>query len=231
MAWELLPTNYTDAKWAGLKRYNQISNEDGTMSFEDVTSYTDKENSFFGATEANKMNEALNTIMSMVEQGTDLYTAFQTYFDTQKSLFQSEMDTITSDFEGNIQAKETEASTTITNIKSKYQTDIDTFKDTQQQVFNMWFKGLQDQLDGDVAANLQNQINKLDVKTDGFDAYTTVISADGTTVTETYGTKKIVTEFASDTKIVQKLYENDTLTKTKTITFSDDGLTITEEVV
>ena len=34
MAWELLPVNYTDAVWsvwAGLKRYNQINNEDGSV--------------------------------------------------------------------------------------------------------------------------------------------------------------------------------------------------------
>ena len=80
MAWELLPVDYTDAVWAGLKRYNQINNEDGSVSFQDITSYTGKEKSFFGAKDANRMNEALNTIMSMVENGTDLYTAFQNYF-------------------------------------------------------------------------------------------------------------------------------------------------------
>ena len=74
MAWELLPVDYTDAVWAGLKRYNQINNEDGSVSFQDITAYTGKEKSFFGAKDANRMNEALNTIMSMVENGTDLYT-------------------------------------------------------------------------------------------------------------------------------------------------------------
>ena len=85
MAWELLPVDYTDAVWAGLKRYNQINNEDGSVSFQDITSYTGKEKSFFGAKDANRMNEALNTIMSMVENGTDLYTAFQNYFAEQKT--------------------------------------------------------------------------------------------------------------------------------------------------
>ena len=66
MAWQLLPTNYTDAVWNGLKRYTEISNEDGTVSFQDVTQYTNRENSFFGAKDANRMNEALNIIMSMV---------------------------------------------------------------------------------------------------------------------------------------------------------------------
>ena len=92
MAWELLPVNYTDATWSGLKRYTEIQNSDGTVSFQDVTVYSQKENSFFGAKEANRMNEALNTLMSMVESGTDLYTAFQNYFNTQKGLFEDTAD-------------------------------------------------------------------------------------------------------------------------------------------
>lgn len=66
MAWTNLPTNYTDAVWSGLKRYLMVNNEDGTVSFQDVTVYSNKENSFFGAKDANSMNEALNTIVPMV---------------------------------------------------------------------------------------------------------------------------------------------------------------------
>ena len=62
MAWKLLPTDYTDAVWSGLKRYTQVDNSDGTVSFNDVTTYTNKEKSFFGAKDANRMNEALNYI-------------------------------------------------------------------------------------------------------------------------------------------------------------------------
>lgn len=42
MAWELLPVNYTDATWSGLKRYTEIQNGDGTVSFQDVTVYSQK---------------------------------------------------------------------------------------------------------------------------------------------------------------------------------------------
>ena len=66
MAWTNLPTNYTDASWSGLRRYLMVNNEDGTVSFQDVTVYDNKENSFFGAKDANNMNEALNTIVPMV---------------------------------------------------------------------------------------------------------------------------------------------------------------------
>ena len=67
MEWTNLPTNYTDAVWSGLKRYLMVNNEDGTVSFQDVTVYSNKENSFFGAKDANSMNEALNTIMSTID--------------------------------------------------------------------------------------------------------------------------------------------------------------------
>ena len=66
MAWTNLPTNYTDATWSGLRRYLMVNNEDGTVSFQDVTVYDNKENSFFGAKDANRMNEALNTIVPMI---------------------------------------------------------------------------------------------------------------------------------------------------------------------
>lgn len=77
MAWKLLPTDYTDAVWSGLKRYTQVDNSDGTVSFNDVTTYTNKEKSFFGAKDANRMNEALNYIMSMLENGTTCMRSFR----------------------------------------------------------------------------------------------------------------------------------------------------------
>ena len=66
MAWTNLPTNYTDATWSGLRRYLMVNNEDGTVSFQDVTVYDNKENSFFGAKDANRMNGALNSIASVI---------------------------------------------------------------------------------------------------------------------------------------------------------------------
>lgn len=64
MAWETLPTNYTDAVWDGMKKYREVNNSDGTVSFDDVTIYMSKENSFFGAKDANSMNKAINNIMT-----------------------------------------------------------------------------------------------------------------------------------------------------------------------
>lgn len=69
MAWEPLPVDYTDAIWSGLKRYKRIDNSDGTVSFQDVTQYTKKDDRFFGAKDVNRINEALNTIKPKLENG------------------------------------------------------------------------------------------------------------------------------------------------------------------
>lgn len=151
MAWELLPVDYTDAVWAGLKRYNQINNEDGSVSFQDITAYTGKEKSFFGAKDANLMNEALNTIMSMVENGTDLYTAFQNYFAEQKTLFEQEAD-----------SKATEFDNYTDNLEQEYKVSMAAFESQQQQIYNAWFQAMKDQLSKDAAGNLQNQCTELD---------------------------------------------------------------------
>lgn len=151
MAWELLPVDYTDAVWAGLKRYNQINNEDGSVSFQDITAYTGKEKSFFGAKDANRMNEALNAIMSMVENGTDLYTAFQNYFAEQKTLFEQEAD-----------SKATEFDNYTDNLEQEYKASMAAFESQQQQIYNTWFQAMKDQLSKDAAGNLQNQCTELD---------------------------------------------------------------------
>ena len=67
MAWTNLPTDYKDAVWNGNRKYRQINNSDGTVSFEDVTEYTQKENSFFGAAEANQMNAAMNELAGNID--------------------------------------------------------------------------------------------------------------------------------------------------------------------
>lgn len=151
MAWKLLPVDYTDAVWAGLKRYNQINNEDGSVSFQDITAYTGKEKSFFGAKNANRMNEALNTIMSMVENGTDLYTAFQNYFAEQKTLFEQEAD-----------SKATEFDNYTDNLEQEYKVSMAAFESQQQQIYIAWFQAMKDQLSKDAAGNLQNQCTELD---------------------------------------------------------------------
>lgn len=162
MAWELLPVNFTDAVWSGLKKYNQIDNTDGTVSFQDVTQYSQKENSFFGAYEANQIDEAVNTLMSMVESGTDLYTAFQNYFNTQKTMFETEADATQSDLSDYASNLKTEGNNIIDSLKTDYKSDLSLFETQQEQLFTVWFEAIRNQLSSDVAGKLQNAIDSLD---------------------------------------------------------------------
>lgn len=92
MSWELLKTNYQDAAFEGMRKYSMIENADGTVSFADVTVYTVKDQAFFGADDANKINTAVNAILAALEDGTDLYEAFSNFFEEQENLFQDKMD-------------------------------------------------------------------------------------------------------------------------------------------
>ena len=162
MAWELLPVDYTDAVWSGLKRYNEVTNDDGTVSFQDVTQYSNREKSFFGAKDANRMNEALNTLMNMVENGTDLYEAFQNYFNEQKSDFEAEANSKQNDFTAYIDNLKKDGDDAISTIKTDYREEITTYEAQQEQIFNAWFQAMQNQLSQDAAGNLQNQCTELD---------------------------------------------------------------------
>lgn len=164
MAWQLLPVDYLDAVWSGLKRYAEINNEDGTVSFQDVTVYSQKEKSFFGAMDANRMNEALNVIMSMLENGTDLYTAFQNYFAQQKVQFENTADATQTGFVDYTDALKAEGDEIIETIKGDYRSEMDIYESQQQQIFDAWFKAMQDQLSQDAAGNLQNQCTELDTR-------------------------------------------------------------------
>jgi hypothetical protein len=162
MAWELLPVDYTDAVWSGRKKYTEITNDDGTVSFDDVTQYSNREKSFFGAKEANRMDEALNTLMNMVENGTNLYEAFQNYFNEQKKDFEAESNSKQTDFNNYISNLKADGDKTLNTIKTDYKDEITAYKAQQQAIFDAWFKAMQDQLSQDAAGSLQNQCTELD---------------------------------------------------------------------
>lgn len=173
MAWTLLPTDYTDAVWSGLKKYSQVDNSDGTVSFQDVTVYTNKEKSFFGAKDANRMNEALNYIMSMLESGTDLYEEFQTYFTTQKQLFESAGDEVIENVRALTNAEYDSYVTYVADLKERgdsslaeieqtYEEHMTSYESEQKKAFDTWFDTIKGQLSEDVAGSLQNQTTELD---------------------------------------------------------------------
>lgn len=162
MAWKLLPTDYTDAVWSGLKRYTQVDNSDGTVSFNDVTTYTNKEKSFFGAKDANRMNEALNYIMSMLENGTNLYEEFKTYFTTQKELFKSSGDSSYQELTQYFVNLKAQGDSSLAQIEKTYEEHMTTYEGEQIAAFNTWFAGIKGKLNEDIAGSLQNQITEVD---------------------------------------------------------------------
>ena len=176
------------------------------------------------------MNEALNTIMSMVENGTDLYEAFQNYFSNQKVLFEDILKADTKSFEDYIADLKAEGDSAIATIKTDYRTEMDEYEALQTQLFNVWFDSIRDKLSGDVATKLQNEIDELNTKVEGFVAKDISFSPDGKHITETSGTLRRETVFNTDGSITEKLYDNDILIHTKNTTFSADGSNIKEEV-
>lgn len=230
MGWKRLSTDYKDISWSGLKKYTQIDNDDGTISFRDDTRYTNKESSFFGAKDANQINEAVNYIMTKLENGTDLYSTFQEFFNTQRELFIREKDGKVSEINGYISDLKSRGETALTNVESNHKQRMSVYEDTQKNEFNNWFAQMRDHLSSDQAGKLQLQVEDLKVLIDGFDKKDVDISPDGNTITVISGDKKIVTNFVSDTKIVKKLYVKDILKMTKTTTFSENYTKVREVI-
>ena len=183
MAWTLLPTNYTDAVWDGLKKYSEVNNPDGTVSFRDVTVYTNKEKSFFGAKDANRMNGALNHIMSMLENGTNLYEEFQTYFSEQKTLFRKEVSDVVENVRALSNAEYDSLKTylaglkakgdkSLTDIETEYEKRMSTYESEQKALFDAWFADIKGQLSSDIAGSLQNQITEVDQRLGGLEYMT-----------------------------------------------------------
>ena len=64
MSWTNLRTNYQDARWTGDRKFNMINNSDATVSFQDVTNYTQIDNAYRDAREVNATNDAINQLMN-----------------------------------------------------------------------------------------------------------------------------------------------------------------------
>ena len=139
MSWTPLKENYTDAVWSGLREYSLIENSDDTISLQDVTVYSQKENSFYVALDANRTNAAINIIMAMLENCTDLYTNFQQYFALQQTLFGNSAKQKLSVFDTYIDGLESTADTKVDSLLNGYTTQISQLETTQEALFNEWF--------------------------------------------------------------------------------------------
>ncbi|OYP44384.1 hypothetical protein CG709_04120, partial [Lachnotalea glycerini] len=74
-----------------VRKYMIVNNADGSISLVDVTVYT-KTGTFIGAKDINTICRNMNTIMGFIETSSgDLAAEFQTYFNEQKTLFETGM--------------------------------------------------------------------------------------------------------------------------------------------
>lgn len=233
MAWELLRTDYVDAVFEGLRKYQQITNADETVSFADVTQYTVKEGAFIGAKDINAITAAINAIMASLEQGTDLYAVFTQFFEVQKGEFEESADANLKSFQEYTSNLEGEADKTIEQIKTDYDEEIKSFEQLQEALFTQWFDLIKGQLSTDAAGNLQLQINALSEKV--FERYyglavqNTEFMPDGSivttnaeaTITTVFGKdengNKVITETIAPTD-EQKIYKKVTTITTATET-------------
>lgn len=62
-----LRTDFTDRTWDGNQKYEMINNDDGTVSFEDVTEYENDELSLLSAGDINSITGQLNAMNSVLE--------------------------------------------------------------------------------------------------------------------------------------------------------------------
>lgn len=161
MAWEMLREDYKDAVWDGLKKYAEVRNPDGTVSFRDVTVYTVFEEAFFGAIDTNRINAAVNAIMRALENGTNLYDTFVRFFEVQQKLFLEESAAKQDGFSTNLVTLQATMAANWEAIKADYAKEIKYFEDVQENTFNVWFQMIRDQLTSDAAGSLQNQITSL----------------------------------------------------------------------
>lgn len=184
MSFQLLPTDYKDISFTGNRKYNKIQNDDGTISFQDVTVYQNRDKAFFGADTANKMNEALNTIMTALEHGTDLYGEFQKFFEKQKGEFRKGADS---------------------NL-DELKVIMETYQNKQKLIFETWFNLVKKNLSESPVGHLQNEMEE--VKTDNerlmktFNEVIVTIPAGGWTNTAPYSNKVTVAGVTNEDDIV-----------------------------
>ena len=61
-----LKTDYKDDVFSGNRKYNMITNDDGTISFEDVTEY-EQTGDTYGAGQINNVNNTVNSLFNFME--------------------------------------------------------------------------------------------------------------------------------------------------------------------
>lgn len=202
MAWERLREDYVDAVFEGLRKYQLIENPDGSYSFSDVTPYAVRENAFIGAKDINAMNTAMNIIMAALNSGTDLYDVFTRYFEIQKQLFTETADNQNDEFQAYLDL-----------LKKTYAEDIAGFKENQEEDYNKWYAGVQDQCEELQQQYILDITQFKEVKEAAFNEWFTFIKAQLTTdaagklLAEILRVEQALTEFIDSEMTAEEVNE------------------------
>lgn len=78
MSWTNLPTNFVDRIWTGLKKYIPFTNQDETVSFQDVTEYgnSNADVTQMSAAQLNQMTGAINQMMTGIAEEFSTSTSY-----------------------------------------------------------------------------------------------------------------------------------------------------------
>ena len=153
---------------------------------------------------------------------TTLFNQFETYFTEFKEMNEAE-------FESWTEEQKNEYLTWISTQEGNFENWYNSHTESWQTQFNTWFQSIQDQLSGDIAGQLQNEIDEVNEKLDGYTSGTTVFSSDGKTITQQLQSgETLATTFVDNFTIVQEWFNGSVKVKRKKITFSVDGTTINE---
>lgn len=153
---------------------------------------------------------------------TTLFNQFETYFAEFKAFYEQEYVNWTTERQQAYLAW-------ITNQENEFTDWYNEHTASWQTQFNTWFQTIQDQLSGDIAGQLQSEINVANEKIDGYTEGTTTFSSDGTTITQLLQSgETLITTFVDNLTILQEWFVGGAKVKQKRIIFSADGTVINE---
>ena len=165
---------------------------------------------------------------------TTLFAQFEAYFAEFQTFYEQEFATWSveqrSAYITWISGQEADMEDWTDEQKAEYDYWYNTHTTLWQTQFDTWFEEVKGQLSEDVAGQLQAEIDTLQNRLEGYANTTTEFSPDGKTIDQLLETgNRIVTNFVDANTIVQEWFNTAGVKiKQKRITFSPDGLTITE---
>lgn len=181
--------------------------------------------------------EVCGWVTGVVDQidTTTLFAQFETYFQEFKDFYEFEYSQWTEQQKAAYVTWITGQEADMENWTEEQMAEYDTWYNTHttlwQTQFETWFEEVKGQLSEDVAGQLQREIDALGNKMEGYTNTITTFAADGSTISQLLEDgDTLVTTFVDKYTILQEWFNTEGIkVKVKSVTFSQDGLTITEQ--